>query len=801
MNINVGADMNIDQLTVHAHGGTFTLNQGTPAQTMPKLELTLTGISLEFRDADPSTWHLVKIWHVIDRHPLLAFEQSAQGINGQVQWNMNLIEPIDRVLWLTFSRWFGSEARFTGEFYISLVDIVVFCANNPVDGVVAFSNALGCIMKVYIDKNSMQRILSQALPGFSLSEVLAGTRKLVAFLDEVIPSQIIFNLVHQAEESIHPEELYVKSISHLLNYLNSLYPILVDLQDMKMQQTILDQTTVISSVVEEVLSAFLASPPLMIQDSIQDDRATIYAASTKISVTKTYLETVLKQAKDNVLKTLEQLKPVEMSLGTYCLPNTRILALEKLSTWAQGSPGTDQMFWLYGLAGTGKTTIAASFVQWLQSHKMLGAFFTCRRGHKALSSPLQLLQTICYGLSHVHKPYGRLVAQAISDDPYFGSGTATISSFFQQFFEGPLSTLGSILDNQVLVIVIDALDECGDVKERKELLQCLTKLMGLYSGLKVLVTSRANEEIQKALSGCSKSYQILSSDSNGDIETFFRFKCSDFEFNDTEIESLVKAAAGLFIWAETAFNYLNDMFDRENGLKAVLRKEPTSASPHAHLYQLYNTILCDSIPDKPENHVIFQRVLGAILLAVKPLTLDALVKMVQQPNISRKSIEGIVKQLHAVLQYSDHHKITVIHLSFSEYLLEHQCLERFRIDTTKQHFNLVDHCVQILSMQLKFNICGFESSYIMNSEVEHLQARINSSISMELQYASVYWVYHYIECDDLERGKLDEKLYILFQGWKALYWMEVVGLSDQIFSILKGLSTAEFKIQVNEQHV
>ncbi|TFK74111.1 WD40 repeat-like protein [Pluteus cervinus] len=444
-------------------------------------------------------------------------------------------------------------------------------------------------------------------------------------------------------------------------------------------------------------------------------------------------------AKDQVLKNLEKLKPIEVAPGNTCLKGTRVLILKDLSDWAQ--MGHDDTYWLYGLAGTGKSTIAASFVQWLQSAKMLGAFFTCRKGHEALSSPLQLLQTICYRLSLVHKPYGRLVAQEIEEDAYFGSGTATIPTLFQQFFEVPLRHLteNASVKLRTLVIVIDALDECGTEDERIQLVHCLTSLRNFCSGLKVFITSRGNNEIQKLLSKCSQVHQLLLSDSDSDIEAFIKSKCSDFHFSDKEVENLVAAAAGLFIWAETAVEYLKKPFNKARGLQILLNleQESTRSSPYYSLYQLYNTILLEAIPENAENDNIFQRVLGAILLAVKPLTLDMLIQLVGQPNITRQVVQKLIEQLHAVLLQNADGEISVLHLSFSECILQGHCPNRFQILVPEQEGNLAHHCLDILSTQLKFNICGFESSYQLNSQVKSLEERVNNCISTELQYAKV----------------------------------------------------------------
>ncbi|TFK74133.1 WD40 repeat-like protein, partial [Pluteus cervinus] len=789
--------LNINEVTVNAPHGTFTLNQNAPAQNLEKLELTLTAISLHFQNGGgASAFHLIQIWHVIDGHPNSSpiFEQWAQGDNsGQVDWHMALREPINQVLWLTFSRALPTGPMVIGEFHIGLLDIAIFCASNPTDAI-AFPHAMGWYMKAQMDKDLIQNLLSKVTLGSSSGEALAIMEQLVSLLGQILPSQTIYNLVEQAQKSIHPQQLYSKSISDVLPYLNSLYPILLDLQSMKIQHTVEDSVPNIISIIEETLSTLVKSSSHIREGSIQDYHAS--ALFRKISAVKGPVKIAIKQAEDNVSKTLERLKPVEVSPGNTCLKDTRVLVLDELSNWAQspGGPDTNNIFWLYGLAGTGKSTIAASFVQWLQSYKMLGAFYTCRRGHKALSNPLQLLHTICYGLSHVHKPYGRLIAKAIEEDAYFGSGTATIATFFQQFFEEPLKGLCYTFQ-QPLVIVIDALDECGGEKDRVQLLHCLTKLEHICNQLKVFITSRGNTEIQTGLCRCSRMHQLLPSASNNDIDIFLRFYCSNFGFSDQDLKHLVNAAEGLFIWAETAIEYLRTPFNKQRGLQVLLKQRQSSTDTVYHnIHQLYNTILSEATPDDAENNDIFQKVLGAILLSVKPLTLNMLFQLVQQSSITEKIIEKLINKLHSVLLYNGD-KISVIHLSFSEYLLEGHCDVRFRIDTVKQHYNMTHHCLDILTRQLKFNICGFESSYVQNHQVDDLAQRIHNCISAELQYASIYWIYHYQKCSELSKKELDEKIYVLFCGSKALYWMEILGLLHQVFYMLKELTHVTAEIQ------
>ena len=59
-----------------------------------------------------------------------------------------------------------------------------------------------------------------------------------------------------------------------------------------------------------------------------------------------------------------------------CTKNTRKALLDKLQVWANDET-TTKLYWLNGMAGTGKTTIAYSFSEILHENGSLGGNFFC----------------------------------------------------------------------------------------------------------------------------------------------------------------------------------------------------------------------------------------------------------------------------------------------------------------------------------------------------------------------------------------------------------------------------------------
>ncbi|ELU35939.1 NACHT domain-containing protein [Rhizoctonia solani AG-1 IA] len=59
-----------------------------------------------------------------------------------------------------------------------------------------------------------------------------------------------------------------------------------------------------------------------------------------------------------------------------CTEGTRVKVLDELKAWVLEAAG-QSVYWMSGMAGTGKTTIACTFAKWLEAEKLLAASFFC----------------------------------------------------------------------------------------------------------------------------------------------------------------------------------------------------------------------------------------------------------------------------------------------------------------------------------------------------------------------------------------------------------------------------------------
>ena len=86
-----------------------------------------------------------------------------------------------------------------------------------------------------------------------------------------------------------------------------------------------------------------------------------------------------------------------------CYPKTRREVLEKIERWAE-HPASPSIFWLNGMAGTGKSTLSYAVAERLdqdqtRGHAKLGASFFFRRGEGDRASAKLLFPTIAIQLA------------------------------------------------------------------------------------------------------------------------------------------------------------------------------------------------------------------------------------------------------------------------------------------------------------------------------------------------------------------------------------------------------------------
>lgn len=180
-----------------------------------------------------------------------------------------------------------------------------------------------------------------------------------------------------------------------------------------------------------------------------------------------------------------------------CHPSTRVDIIRDVKTWAIHA--TDQrLYWLSGLAGTGKSIIARTIAHHLYETKLLGATFFFRRGEVDRGSASLLFGTLARQLAQRRPDLSPYIVEAIKQTDNISS--KSMEEQFTKLIFNPLKQAASKSgEARNLILVLDALDECSNEKDIDVLLRLLIK--AACSGgcrLKLLITSRPEVAVRDA---------------------------------------------------------------------------------------------------------------------------------------------------------------------------------------------------------------------------------------------------------------------------------------------------------------
>jgi len=263
-------------------------------------------------------------------------------------------------------------------------------------------------------------------------------------------------------------------------------------------------------------------------------------------------------------------------------------------------PDGEYIFWLNGMAGTGKSTISRTVAWDLAEKKRLAASFFFSRDHGDISHAGQFFTTIAAQLTRSLPVLRPLISQAIQE--HSDIWNQRLSEQWKYLILDPLKNAPA--QSIQLVIVIDALDECDSTDDIQLILKLLAQAKCLETiRLRVLVTSRPETPILLGFRNLpGEVYQgfvlhnIPPPTVNHDISIFFRRKLSSVKSepglsttpwpDEPTIQRLVEKADGLFIYAATICRFIRDNnYTPEDQLSAILEEDHDTPSqpPTKHL--------------------------------------------------------------------------------------------------------------------------------------------------------------------------------------------------------------------------
>ncbi|KIJ42176.1 hypothetical protein M422DRAFT_171603 [Sphaerobolus stellatus SS14] len=513
--------------------------------------------------------------------------------------------------------------------------------------------------------------------------------------------------------------------------------------------------------------------------------------STQLSVIK-LAASIATLHSDVNLNNMSYAKAAGYKSGEVCIPGTRVKVLDDIACWAVKEDIESRICLLLGPAGAGKSAIAHSIARIFDDLGRLGSSFFFIRGDQDRHLKLYL-PTLARDLAdrdlHIKESLGKVLNENSRGQ------TDDLGDQFKHLIAQTVkecSIIGPIL------LVIDALDECGERKPRKDFLKLLTNpetMKKLPSNFRIFITSRPDQDIQE-LSSEMHILQLQDKQYKENVDNdILSFVSDELQpplqgITEADCKQIVKKSEGLFQWASVACQLVQaaaESGDSQDALTEVLNSG-------SGLYELYTTALNYRFQriNVLEFSQRFKRVLGFILGVSQPLSkisLSLLWRLVFGKNIAVK-MDLILPHLGSLFNgISDTAVVSPIHTSVRDFFTSPEDSGAFFINTEEHHCAISLGLLHVLNTQLCFNICQIQTSYTQNSDIKELNGTIQKNISPELSYACQFLGTHLQKLSDAD--KQDKRMHTLLREFlekKLLFWFEALGLLKKIDCAMSCLS-------------
>ncbi|KAF8197226.1 WD40-repeat-containing domain protein, partial [Mycena galopus ATCC 62051] len=165
------------------------------------------------------------------------------------------------------------------------------------------------------------------------------------------------------------------------------------------------------------------------------------------------------------------------------------------------------------------------------------------------------------------------------------------------------------------------------------------------------------------------------------------------------------------------------------------------------LYGSYRAILEIHLGGNDAVIQVFQHVMTWVFTVQTPQTRQVLheIATVLLPEENESDPDDVLTWLGSLLSgtTSQNVPISPLHTSLRDFLVDKDQSHEFWVNLGPNcHQELSVACLKIMNSGLQFNICGLETSFALNSDVEKLSERVEECISPGLQYACLAAGYH-----------------------------------------------------------
>jgi hypothetical protein len=495
-----------------------------------------------------------------------------------------------------------------------------------------------------------------------------------------------------------------------------------------------------------------------------------------------------------------------------CLADTRVDVLAHITEWMV-DPSGKPVYWLTGVAGTGKTTIAQSVAIMADAKErrcLFGSFFFSRTGAVDRRSAAAVIPTLIYQLALKNGLFCSRLCDAIDSEPDLFRKKVEVQA--KALLSDTCTNIPSRFSHP-LVIVIDALDEC-DKQQGIEGGALIPVLLGALQSLpfcvKIFITSRPESSIENMFSrvdlrgkadGLALHRDIEDNIIRDDIGRYLRFKLDKLAADhprvtippsfplEEQFVALQDRASTLFIYARTALEYIsNPNANPRRQIELLLSADSQKASRRfGALDGLYKHVLSQAFEHSGREQQEIRDVLASLVLLRENLPVAALADV---NGMNEDDCETIVRSLASVVLFDgqSNEPVRPIHLSFSDFLLDRDCsTDNYVVDVPAHHLRLAEHCLRIMNECLRKDICEIRDPSLFNTEVTDLDQRLDFYVPPQLRYACRFCHVHFELAGTVSVGVASHLMD--FCKKHLLHWLELLSLLGELPVVLSSMTS------------
>ncbi|KAF5313755.1 hypothetical protein D9619_013718 [Psilocybe cf. subviscida] len=498
-----------------------------------------------------------------------------------------------------------------------------------------------------------------------------------------------------------------------------------------------------------------------------------------------------------------------------CHERTRLAITDGIHKWAHSlQPNARPLMWMYGPAGSGKTTIMQTVAEIFDKEGSLAAsFFFSRLSAARPRNKEKFVITLAHQLSCCIPALRQPLADALSD---FAILSKSLVRQLDSLVIGPLNGLEIDQTRHHYIFLVDGLDECAGDTAQRDVLNLLERLLhqSRYR-VRILVASRSLPLIQSYFSQGSigEITQTTPLDTNYQTdEDIAQFLNSEFTKIRAEhpsrvgvpsewpsrrdIKILVARASGQFIYASVVMKFIADHGRHPaESLQTIIGLNAGSHErPYEELDAVYTQVLSTIAPQNTE---FVQAFMGCLVLdperfyfAHVPQAINNTIMIDSVFMTQPGTTEARISRLYPLIKTRNIRRgsyrigFEFSHASFPEYLLDYSRSKHFFLDMQMVHCTLARCWFKLFAAHFKLRPDGIPrnvASYrppamfsfgggaaVMVNMINHcVQSKWTSELRQDVLDFDIKAAF-LARAEQIQRGDA----HILWDG--ILFWLELI---------------------------